>query len=587
MKKKSIFGLLSLILILSLVLSACGGSGSSSPQVTDKSKFPVAMPASTKTVKDGTLNVGLVSDTPFEGTFSQEFLTGMPDNDIDSWFEESLLYTADKNYTINNSGPATYKLSNGNKTVTITIRKDLKWSDGYPVTAHDLEYSFLVIGNKKYNGVRYDSTMTGIKGMTAYHAGKAKDISGVKVINSHKISITYLHADPTILTGLWTVPMPYHYLKGIAINKLAASPQIRKKPIGFGPFVVKKIVPGESVQLVRNDNYWNGKPKLKQVIIKIVNPNVAVASMKNGSVDYEMEFTNDQYANIKGLKNIKLLGFKDLAYSYIGFKLGHWDAKKGVNVMDNKKMQNVKLRQAMAYALDLKTASQKLYNGTYYPATSLIPPSFPGYFNAKQKGYTYDVKKANQLLDQAGYKKGKDGYRTDPQGKKFVIHFAAMSGSAVAEPLAKFYIQCWKKVGLDVQLVNGRLEEFNSFYNDVQNDKPGIDVYAAAWATGTDVNPAGLYGKAAMFNYPRFVNAQNEKLLAEGTSPKAFNHQYRQNVYNQWQALMKEQVPVIPTFFRYNLTPVNKRVTNFNVDPTVAPNLQDITVTSNTPVKGK
>jgi peptide/nickel transport system substrate-binding protein len=587
-KKKKVYAIFAVLLSVLLVLSACGGNGSGKKVVSEKekSKFPVKVETKKQPVKDGSLTIALVSDTPFEGTLSTALYTGQPDWEIIRWFDEPLL-DYDNNYNISNTGAATYKLSGDKRTVTLTIRKGLKWSDGKPVTAEDLEYAYLVIASPKYKGVRYDSTFQSIEGAEAYHSGKAKNISGVKVLAPNKISITYKTANPTILSGLYTTPLPKHYLKDISIDKLASSPKIRKSPIGFGPFVVKKVVPGESVTFTRNDHYWRGKPKLKSLVEKVVNPNVVVNSLKNGDVDVA-SIPVDQYKNAVKNKNYTFLGTKDLAYSYIGFKLGHWDAKKSVNVMDRKKLQNVKLRQAMGYALNLKRVSDEQYSGLYYPANSLIPESFPNYNDKNLRGFTYNPKKAKKLLDEAGYKDvDKDGYREDPNGKKFVLNFASMSGSQVAEPIANFFIQNWKAVGLNVKLYNGRLQEFNSFYKNIESDNPKIDIFAATWGTGTDVNPAGLYDKTAQFNLERFVDADNEKLLAKGVSKKAFDSKYRQKVYNQWQELMFKKVPAIPTFFRYNITAVNKRVQYYNIDPTAIPDQQNFAVSSNTPVKGK
>jgi peptide/nickel transport system substrate-binding protein len=569
-KRKPLFlAVVSLFIVLSLVLSACGGGGTTDKTVSKKelSKFKTTTSNNKKSV-DGVLNYGIVSDTPFEGTLSTAFYSGQPDYDIIKWFEEPLL-GMNKNYEINNSGAATYKLSNDNKTITIKIRKNVNWSDGKPVTAQDLEYAYLVIGNKAYKGVRYDGIFQQIKGMEDYHAGKANKISGVKVINDKTIAITYKKATPTVLSGIYTTPIPKHYFKGVSIAKMQQSPQVHKNPLAFGPFKVKKIVPGESVELVRNDNYWKGKPQLKGVIIKVVSPNAVTDALKKGNIDIAAETPASLYSQLKSSKNYKLLGNIDLAYNYIGFKLGKWDAKKSENVMDPKsKMANKNLRQAMGYALDIKTVANKLYKGIYFPANSLIPPSFPRYYNSELKGYEFNIKKAKKLLDEAGYKDvNKDGYREDPDGKKLVINFSSMSGSSTAEPLAKFYIQSWKKIGLNVQLLDGRLQEFNSFYKNIETDSPKVDVYNAAWGTGTDVDPSGLYGRQAQFDMSRYTSKENDKLLSEGLSAKAFDTKYRKSVYDKWQQLMYEDAPVIPTFFRYQIVPVNNRVKNYTIDP--------------------
>uniref|UniRef100_UPI003985484C ABC transporter substrate-binding protein n=1 Tax=Enterobacter cloacae TaxID=550 RepID=UPI003985484C len=97
-----------------------------------------------------------------------------------------------------------------------------------------------------------------IEGMEEYHAGKADKISGIKVVDPKTISITYKEVNPSLKTRIWTYPTPKKYLGDIPIEKLAESDKIRQNPIGFGPFKVKKIVPGESVEYERFDDYWAG-----------------------------------------------------------------------------------------------------------------------------------------------------------------------------------------------------------------------------------------------------------------------------------------------------------------------------------------
>ena len=562
--------LLSLFIAFALLLSACssssGGSKKKTAEKVDTSLFPQTVKNDKEIIEDGTLNYGLVTDTPFEGTLDYAFYQGAYDAEILQFFSEPLFsYNADHEMT--NDGPATFELSDDWKTITIKISDKLKWHDGQPVTAEDYEYSFLVIGHPDYKGVRYDALMENIVGMAEYHAGKADKISGIEVLDEHTLRIQFKQANPSLLTGLWPYAMPKHYLGDVPVKDLAKSDKIRTKPIGFGPFKVKNIVPGESVEFERFDDYWKGKPKLKTVIVKVVDPSVVLESLKKGEIDIASGFPTTTYPDAKNLKNVQFLGRIEDAYTYIGFKLGHWDAKKNEAVMDNPKFQDVRLRQAIAYAIDNKTVAERFYHGLREPATTLIPKFFKTWHNDKVKGYNYDPEKAKQLLDEAGYKDvDGDGFREDPNGKKFVINFASMSGGDVAEPLAKFYIQNWKDVGLNVQLTNGRLIEFNSFYDMIQKDDPNIDIYQAAWGTGTDVDPWGLYSKKAPFNFSRFVDEENERLLEEGHSEKALDKEYRKKIYDEWQEYMHEKVPVIPTLFRYELWPVNNRVKNFTIE---------------------
>ena len=149
--------------------------------------------------------------------------------------------------------------------------------------------------------------------------------------------------------------------------------------------------------------------------------------------------------------------------------------------------------------------------------------------------------------------------------------------------MAQDYIQQWKKIGLRVKLTTGRPIEFNSFYDKVQNDSKGIDVYAAAWSLSSDPSPMDLFSQKAPFNYTRFVSAKNTKLLNDIDSQKAMDPAYRAKALKAWQKYANDEAFVIPTLYRQEIFPVNKRVKNASVDYASAKylNWSKMTVTSN------
>ncbi|KEO79597.1 oligopeptide ABC transporter substrate-binding protein [Paenibacillus polymyxa] len=576
--KKGILPVLSAILVLSL--AACsgspsasnggkssdgtGGSGSDSKQV-NATALAKAIKNDKAPIKGGIINYALVSDTPFEGILNPVFYEGNPDFEVFQFFYPSM-FSIDSNLNIDNKGAATISFSPDNKAVTVKIDPKLNWTDGNPVTAEDYAFSYEVIGHKDYEGPRYDSFMTNIVGMEDYHAGKAKTISGIKVLNEKEVTIHFKEPNPSVKSGLWSTPLEKKVFQNIPVKDMAGSDPVRKNPIGYGPFKIKSMVTGESVEFVKNEDYFHGEPKLDGLHLKVVNPNVITEALKSGEVDWA-SYPTTRYNEASNPKNVQFLGQEELSYSYVGFKMGKFDQAKNLNIMDpNAKLANKSLRLALGYALNNEQVGKQLYHGLRIPATSLIPPAFKGYHDMNAKGITYDTDKAKKLLDEAGYvDTNGDGYREDPKGKELVLHYAAMSGDATAESLAKFYLQNWKDVGLHVELVDGRLLEFNSFYDRVQKDDPGIDIFGGAWSTGSDIDPSGLYGRGASFNYSRFTSEENDKLLREGVSVKAFDDNYRKDIYNQWQAYMSEEAPIVPTLFRYSLEAVNNRVANYDI----------------------
>lgn len=589
--KKQLMLLVGLMLVLSVFLAGCTGKeNAEGDKGTDKGKeeekepekkpeepakegdalvFPLDVTNTAAAKEDGELTYGLVSDSPFEGTLSPVFYSGTYDFEVMKFFDEQLLAT-DGDYLITNDGAATHKISDDNKTITITIKDNVNWHDGEPVKASDLLYSYELLGHPDYVGERYDFMIENVVGMPAYNKGETDKISGIKIISDKELSITYTVASPSLLSGIWTYPTPRHHVGDVTAGELTmeeivASDKIRVNPLGFGPYKVAKIVPGESVLYERNEDYWRGKPANKTVVLKVVSSATVLEALKKGEIDFA-GVPADQYENAKKVENVELLAKVDLAYTYVGFNLGQFKDKE--NVMDpSKKMSNKLVRQAMWHAMDNETIGKELYHGLRFPATTLIIPVF-GFHDADNPGRAYDPEKAKALLDEAGYKDvDGDGIRENDKGEEFVLNFASMSGGETAEPIAQFYMQNWADVGIKVELLDGRLHEFNSFYDMLKAGESKIDIYQGAWGTGSDPDPSGLYGKTAAFNYSHYTSEKNDELLAAGTSEKAFDLDYRKDIYNQWQALMVEDVPVAPTVYRYALTATNKRMVNYSIEP--------------------
>ncbi|MFJ7648072.1 oligopeptide ABC transporter substrate-binding protein [Lysinibacillus sp. NPDC097279] len=595
--------ILSVMIAFVLLLAACN---STDKEQTNSSKDSDDKPAQTEDTKidtsllptevtnegdaiqGGTLHVGLVSDSPFKGIFLAELSADATDGSITGYASNGL-FEVDGDFLLTDEGIAKLEVDTENKKATITIQSDVKWSDGMPLTAEDLIYPYEIIGHPDYEGVRYDDNFKNIIGAEEYHDGKATTISGIKKIDDKTIEISLKKVSPAIYSGgdgLWGYAAPKHQLESIAVKDLISSDAVRKNPITLGPFKYDKIVNGESVQLVANANYYKGKPKVDKVVIQVVSTSTIGEALKAGQFDIA-SFPATQYDTIKNLSNISILGRPDLSYSYLGFKLGKYDKEKGENIYDEKaKMNDVQLRQAIAYAMDIETVSDRFYQGLRVRANSLIPPAFKTYYDGTLEGYQYDPDKAKELLDEAGFKDvDGDGLREDKDGNKFTIRLAAIAGSDTAEAIVEYYRQNWKDVGLDVQLTTGRLIEANSFYDKVEADDPEIDMYLAGWGTGTNPSPAGLYSKGAAFNFSRYVSDDLTKLLNDIDSQEALDPTYRARAFRKWQEYMADKAMVVPTLFSTSTIAVNKRIKSYNIDRETGTEIQDLELIADAPIK--
>ena len=560
-----------LIFLIGLMLISCNPGKKRSEMPGAKinlSIFPIKTSNNEPAVENATLQVALVKDDPLVGVFNEILYQDGYDGDILSMFLSSSLFEVNDNFEIIDTGVATLNVDAKNKKATIKIKDGIKWSDGVPLTADDIIYAYEVLGSKDYTGIRYTKEYQKVIGMNDYHSGKSKTISGVKKIDDKTVEISFSEMGQSIFSGgngLMSNALPKHYLKDVPIKNLVSSDKIRTKPVTLGPYNLVKISRGESMEFVANPYYYKGKPKIKKAILQVVNPQSIVAALKAGKYDYVMEMPDSLYNNYKDFRNLEVLGQQDLYYSYVGFKLGHFDKAKGENVSDpNAKMADLNLRQAMIYAIDVDQITQAFYFGLRQRATSTVPPVFKKYFPKDLTGFPYNLAKAKQLLDESGYKDvNNDGFREDKNGKPLQIKMAFMAGGDVAEPLAQFYLQSWKKIGLNVSLTSGRLLAFQNFYEKVQGDTKDIDVFFAAWGVGTDVNPTSSAGRSSQLNYTRFVSPENDKFIAEILGEKSLTvPNYKAEMYKKWQEYYINQAVEVPLMYKYKLTPVNKRLKN-------------------------
>ena len=253
-------------------------------------------------------------------------------------------------------------------------------------------------------------------------------------------------------------------------------------------------------------------------------------------------------------------------FSYLGFHVGKWDAEKNEVITDpNSKMYDINLKRAMAYAIDNDTIAKQFYHGLAMRAPSPIAPIFTQLRNPEVDGFKIDIEKAKKILDDAGYKDvDGDGIREGKDGKPFKINLAMMSGSEIQEPLSQYYIQQWKSIGLNVELVDGRLLDFNNFYDRLKADDPAIDCFFAAFGYGTDPQQISLFGKNSQFNKSRYTSETFEKALEAQISPEALDEAKRIEIYHNYDKIFMEELPVVPQLNKMEYIVVNKRVKEYD-----------------------
>ncbi|MDK4180395.1 ABC transporter substrate-binding protein [Staphylococcus pseudintermedius] len=546
-----------LSLIVVVVLSACGKNGNETSNTSNKTGKSDA--------KGGTLTVGIAE--PPEGNFQSIFTGSTGDSNVIDFFNDSLIDVGD-DLKIKPKILSWEKDKNDDLKYTFKVKKGIQWQDGNPFTINDWVFTLETLADPDYDGPRYSGVAV-IQGAEEKRNGQADRISGIKKIDDYTAEITFKEHKANNLLELWTsAPISEKVFKDIPVKDMAKSDAVRKNPIGIGPYKVKRIVDGESVELVKNKGYWRGEPNIDNINLRVVEQTSMTQALENGDIDMAT-ITAPIAKEIKdsGSENLQLLQAPSTSYAIVGFVLNDYDKKAQKIGKERPKYQDKKLRQAMAYAINRKEWIDAFYYGYGKPLNGLIPSAhWSGAKEGDVKEYKYDVDKAKQLLDEGGYKdKDGDGFREDPQGKPFVVNLKHYAGSnPTFEPRTAALKGYWEKVGLKTKV---EMEEFGKYSSDLEKSSKDMEVYFRTWQQGSDPDPSELYRSTALWNESRYNNPKADKILDEAVDTKVVgdDNDKRKEKYLEWQKIMAEDVPVIPIVELEDVTAVSSRVKNFEV----------------------
>ena len=571
-----------------LLLASCGGINDGGAKDAKKeavdvstveSQYPSYVENEGTPVEATVLKVAVVSDSPFRGIFNG-FLYS---DSLDGSFMASTMngaFPIDPDLKIildSDETPIKVSVNPEEKTVTYKINPNFKWSNGEPVTTKDIVKTYEIMANQEYitssKSLRYNKNRKAIVGIEEYNEGKTDKISGLEVIDDSTMKIHLKEMTPSVYWGGNFVPefVNAKQFEGIPMDKITESDALRKNPLSYGPYVIKEIVQGEKVIFEANPYYYKGEPKIKRLEMEILPPSQQVAAIKSGKYDIVLKVSPEIFPELEKLDNINILTKKAGSMNYIAFKLGKWDEEKNEVVTDpNSKMYDLNLRKAIAYAIDMDAVSKQFYHGLSTPAKSQLSPLFPSLHNPEINGFKQDVEKAKQLLDEAGFKDvDGDGIREGKDGKPVKYTLAMMSGGEIAEPLAQYYIQQWRAIGLDVELLDGRLLDSKNFYNRVNGDDPAIDFCIAGIGFGTDPQQLAIFGKNAKFNISRYISDPLEAALDATVSKEAMNEEYRVKAYKDYEKVFMEEIPAVPILNKLDILVVNKRIKKYDWRPNV------------------
>ncbi|MGI4815483.1 MAG: ABC transporter substrate-binding protein, partial [Janthinobacterium lividum] len=282
-----------------------------------------------------------------------------------------------------------WQISQDGKSITFHLRHGVKWHDGAPFTSADVRFSALEIWKKVHP-----------RGRVTF-----AELRDVETPDAYTAVFRLDHPSPAIMSALNAMEgqiLPEHIYGGTDIAKTALS----KPPIGTGPFRFKEWKKGQYIELERNPDYWDsGKPYIDKLIFRII-PDAATrsAAFETGDVQYGA-YSIVPLSDVARLTKLPTIGIQTHGYEWgapfltLEFNLRHAP------------LNQLKVRQAIAQAVDKRGLIDTVWYGFGKPATGPVPSPLKNFYTADVQHYDYNVAQAEKLLDAAGYPRKADGVR--------------------------------------------------------------------------------------------------------------------------------------------------------------------------------
>lgn len=522
--------------LMAVSLAACGGN----TQSADESS-----PTSQSGTEVQTVHLNLAESWDFQYFYT--IIT--PEVSTSSGYDITYYLTSfyDTLFEYNTDGKVVgvlaedWSMSEDGKVYTINIKQDVKFSDGSDLTAEDVAKSILAVPVNlgQYNG-SYGRLSTIIEDVVA--------------TDEYTVELRLTQPYYNTLREL-CLANPFGIVSSEQFNEdLTAKDSFRTSTYGTGPYMYAGDNDGQTWNFVSNPNYWGKTPDVNSFSIKYIPDNDAkILAMQNGEVDF-----------ISGIKNISAESFEQMNQTE-GF-CAQADAQSlqtyyvGYN-LSNPIFGDKAIREAISSVIDKDAVAESIYGGLYDKADAFFSRSLP-YCDVEQTVYSFDVNRASQILDEAGYTDTDgDGIR-EKDGVKLSASFMYQTGSASDDNLVVYICDQAKKIG--IELIPGSAQMMD-WYAKVQSGDYGLTIFKTQGgyydpaSVVTNMNPATSMDPIMM----QIGLTQTDIAALIDELDSSANETRIQEIYNTILTTMADQCLTTPLIYTKQLTVYRDAVASY------------------------
>ncbi|MBZ9655252.1 ABC transporter substrate-binding protein [Phyllobacterium lublinensis] len=412
-----------------------------------------------------------------------------------------------------------WEVSGDGKTITFHLRKGVKFHDGTPLTPDDVAFSLDVW--KKYH---------------ARGRGAFANVTGTHSPDDHTIIFDLSVPSPVVLLGLVANESPVLARHTYPAEGDLAVAERNNSPIGTGPFRFVEWERGSHIALEKNQDYWDaGHPLVDQLIIRTLpDPATTSAAIEAGTVQVSSFVPLSNIVRLQKNADIQVIDDPRGSLYAVGAVVFEFN-------LDRERFRDRALRTAFAHSIDRDFIQKNLYYGFATPTESPIPPGLPEWHNADVPKYIFDLEKAENILEEAGYKRNSEGVRL-----KLFNDYAANNATHLL--VAQFIRSTLAKIGVDLEIRN---QDFGQFVNRAYT-KRDFDtiIYHATVGPDPAIGAQRFYWSknfkpgVAFSNAANYSNPEVDRLLEAAGAE--IDPARRRQYYNEFQRIVQEDIVRIP-----------------------------------------
>lgn len=535
LRKKSAW--LAMFLVLSMLVAACG-SGSKKPADTPAPK-PDEKPVVQEPAKPKILTVGYWSAPDSFHSITNKTSYGSV---IISLIYPRLMAMTDKLDYMPTLAEAQPTMNATQDEFTFKIRKNAKWTDGKPITAHDVAYTYQVIAHPDTPTSRR-SLIDMIDGLDGSGVSLTKDfnVSGIKVTDDY--TITFKTKAPVdvdafmekVAAGIYI--MPKHVLEPAVtanLKELDKADHVLKPTVYGGPFKLVEYKTDSHIELAPNEDYFLGKPKLDKLFVKIVGATTFAAALEKGEIDVAAgsgigEVPVADWDKVSNLPSLRPVTYVAPSYQYLDINTS------------KPEFANPKVRQALGHAINRPLIVSRLLKGQGEVLNTPINSANKYYVKELQSQLNYDPAKAKQLLTEAGWDFNKEVVLLTP------------TGNVVREQSADIIMANLNDIGMKV-----KIEKVDFPTRQARSKAGDWQISLVGFSATFDPDFSSQIATGSAFNDRKYSNKAMDDILAKGKLTVKFAD--KKAVYTEAQTLFVQELPLLPLYSVKALAVVNNRV---------------------------